>query len=615
MEPLADPNAPSPTLRLTVRAAAAPLVRSLTQFGHTVRGYGLTQARHDAQAGLTVSVVAVPQAMAYAIIAGVPPVYGVYTVIFQSLLGAIFASQPMLSVGPINTQSLLTVSVVTRIVSDGPGGPDPVGTFLGLVLALTMVKGFLQIVMAELRLGNLVKFVSRSVVVGFTAGAGVLIAAGQINGFLGFSVERSGDDWPGLIGVVERLWGHWQDISPVAIGLGVLALGLMFVARAISKLMPGPLIAVAVTGVVVMASGWTQDHLTLIGELPKGLPVPHFPMDAIFHFEDLLGGALALSLLGLMEAYSIGKSLAAKGGGNINANQELFGQGVINFVSAFFSCIPGSGSFSRSALNHYAGARTQVSSFFNAGFVLIILLAFGGFARHIPMSAIAAVLFVIAYSLIDWRYLRRVFRSNKADAAVCVGTFLATLFTPLAYAVFIGIALNLALYIRRASQLHMSEMVRTSAGPFQERELRTRATEKEVVFLQLEGDLFFAVADELRDRLMDLNATGVRVVILRLKRTHSIDATVLQAIEEFVQTMNDRGGHVILCGVKPELMEKLTAFGLVKIIGEKNVFATGFGVFASAKRALRRAQELIGASVDLEGLDREDETEGWAYQI
>ena len=575
----------------------------------TARGYNPTKMRSDAVAGLTVAVVAVPQSMAYAFIAGVPPQYGLYTVIFQSFIGSIFNSQRFLSVGPINTQSLLVASTVTRLA--GASRPE---VYLQLVVALTLVKGLLQVVMSAARLGRLVRYVSHSVIVGFTAGAGVLIAAGQVNHFLGFAVERSGDDWPGLIGAVERLGSHLSSCSGPAVILGVVALALMIGLRCWSRLIPGPLIAIAVCSAVAAGAGWSAADFTFVARIDQGLAVPAVPVLSPERFEQLLAGALALSMLGLMEAYSIGRSLAAKTGTRINANRELFSQGITNFATSFFWCIPGSGSFSRSALNHYAGARTRFAGIFNSLCVLAIFLIFAPLSQYIPMSAIAAILFVIAYELIDWRYLQRAVRSNRADAAVCLGTCLATIFVPLAYAVFVGVFLNIALYLRRASQLHITEMVQVSGGLFEEHPVDASDGNR-VRFLQVEGDLFFGVADEFQEQLADLVKSGARVVIFRLKRTHSMDLTVMAVLDQFARHLQAGDGHVILCGVRRNLMRVMRSFGLLKTIGEANVFETTPGVFTSARLALRRAGELAGAPVDLRTADDDQLFAGWAYEI
>ncbi|HRK31800.1 MAG TPA: SulP family inorganic anion transporter, partial [Tepidisphaeraceae bacterium] len=329
---------------------------------------------------------------------------------------------------------------------------------------------------------------------------------------------------------------------------------------------------------------------------------------------DLLPGAFALATLGLIETIAIGKTIASKTGGRIDPNQEALAQGFTNFASSFLQCIPGSGSFTRSALDQGAGGATRFAAVYNAIFVAIVFLALGGLVEFVPLASLAAVLFVIGYQLIDWRYLMRIARTNWVDTTVCLITFAATLVAPLEWAVFIGIGVNLALYLRSAARLHMNEMVPTAAGPFFERPIHDRSGEKQVIFLQLEGELFFGVADELQTQLSSLSRSGVRIAILRLKRTHSIDATVLHVLEEFARDMHRRHGYVILCGVREELMATLHAYGLIKVLGRQNVFAASIGVFSSAKRALERAKELVGKSIDDSKIDT-DESKEFDYQI
>ncbi len=332
--------------------------------------------------------------------------------------------------------------------------------------------------------------------------------------------------------------------------------------------------------------------------------------------EQLFGGALALAVIGMLESVAIAKAIAAKTGETISANQEFFAQGLKNFISSFFQCIPGSGSFTRSALDYAAGAETRFAAVFNAMFVALIFFLFGSLAAYIPRATLAAVLFVIAYGLIDWRYAVRVSRSSRSDAIVCIATFLATLFAPLEYAIFTGIFLNIGLYLRQASQLHLNEMLPSPLGrPFIETPIHDSSGHKRVIFLQLEGDLFFGVADELSDRLASLAQTGVRVAIIRLKRTHSIDATALHVLEKFIETMREHDGYVILCGVKPELMQVMRKYGLLDLIGRDNVFESRGEVFESAKQALARARELTTGSIDTRPLEAQIDDEPLTYEI
>lgn len=576
---------------------------------HTVRHYNVRKFGRDLVAGLTVSVVEVPQAMAYALIAGVPPQYGLYTSIIQGVIGAMLSSSEHLTTGPTNTQSLLIAATVHRLVA-APGDP----MYLELVFCLTLLKGLIQLVFAAARMGNMTRYVSRSVIAGVAAGAGVLILVGQLPNFLGITLPDEAARLPGAAGQLERVLKHVSETNMLSLGVGIAGLAVALLAPRIWRFLPGALLAVIAGAVWVWVAGWTGGDLALVGELPKSFPEWHVPALTWSRAESLFTGALALAIMGMLESVAIVKAIAGQSGERVNANQEFFAQGFKNAVSSFFQCIPGSGSFTRSALDYAAGAQTRFAAVFNACFVAVIYWFAAAQAAFIPMASLAAVLFVIAGSLIDWRYLIRVWKADRSDAVVCLITFSATLTLPLQYAIFVGIFLNLALFLRQAGQLHVAEMAPTSAGVFIERPLQEKSGKRSVMFLQIEGDLFFAVADELQERLSQL-VRRHRIVIFRLKRTHSIDATVLQVFEQFARQMKERGGHVILCGLKPELMDTMRSFGLTKTIGEDNIFEAGFGVFTSAKKALERAKKLIGGSIDTDPIPDLDETEGWAYEI
>lgn len=577
----------------------------------TARRYSLHKFRRDIVAGMTVSVVEVPQAMAYALVAGVPPQYGIYTSVVQGIIGALLSSSEHMTTGPTNTQSLLIASAVSRMVNPSA---DP-GTYLRLVVALAMLKGLIQLAFAAARMGAMVRYVSRSVIVGLSAGAGVLIAVSQLPQVLGIDVTRTKPHLAGALGQLERLLPHLHEWHGKPILVALMSLGIVLGVRLISKLLPGALLAVVAGAILVVTMQWSGTDLRLVGSLPRGFPTPAVPSISWGESETLFGGALALAILGMLESVAIAKSIAVHTGERISANQEFFAQGLKNLISSFLHCMPGSGSFTRSALDYAAGAETRFAAVFNAIFVAILFWVLGAWAKVIPLASLGAVLLVIAYGLIDWGYLPRMFRASRSDALVCMITFVGALVMPLEFAIFLGIFLNIGLYLQIASRLHVTELVALPEGPFLERPILDKHTgEKQVIFLQLEGDLFFAVADELQDRLTAIAKTPVRVVILRLKRTHSIDGTVLSVLEKFATDMRSHGRYAIFCGVKMELMRVFKSYGLIDRIGRENVFETGGGVFTSAKHALCRARELVGRSIDTFGIET-DESHEMVYEI
>lgn len=573
----------------------------------STRGYTTGKFRRDLVAGLTVSVVELPQAMAYALIAGVPPQYGIYSSIIQGVLGALLSSSDHLTTGPTNTQSLLIASAVRPLVA-----PDVrPEVYLALVFLLTVMKGLVQLTLWGLRAGELVQFISRSVLVGVSAGAGVLIIVGQAGPLIGVHAA-SVSSLPGVLGSIVSLSHAAGEVNwrAVAIAAGVIACCLL--GRRLGRFVPGPLISVIAASVAVAVLGWA-DRVPVLGALPQTLPhlqlpgTGGLPWDVLY---TLLPGAIALALLGGIESVAIAKTIAARSGECIVANQEFFAQGFKNTVTGFFQCIPGSASFTRSMLDYDAGAATRWAAVMNAAFVGVLYFALADFARYLPLAALAGVLVVIAVRLIDVAFLRRLARADRSDAFVLVVTFLAVLLSRLEFAIFVGIFVSIAFYLRTSSRLHIAEMEQTAGGAFVERAVYDRAGERRVAFLQLEGELFFAIADQLQDRLAAVRAGGVRVIILRLKRCHSIDGTVLDVLDRFAVDTRRSAGHVLLCGVRPEVMKTIQNYGLDRTIGRENIFAAESTLFSGARKALDRARDLLGHSIDTAELEGE-----FAYAI
>lgn len=573
----------------------------------TVRGYNVRKLRRDVVAGLTVSVVEIPQAMAYALIAGVPPQYGIYTSIIQGVLGALFSSSQHLTTGPTNTQSLLIAAAVTRLVTPQADG----SLYLSLVFTLSVLKGLVQLGFFAFRLSDLVPFISRAVIYAISSGAGVLIISGQLPGLLGISRSPS-SPYFGIVGDFHRMLPHLQEVRISTVLIGVFTVLLVLGTRWISRFVPGALLAVVVSAAVVSWTGWS---VPVVGTLEASLPEPRLPPLDWQSVSGLFSGALALAVLGSIETIAIAKSLGKRTGERVAPEREIFGQGVSNLLGGLLQCMPATASFTRSALDFEAGGATRFAAIFNAALVGTIFFLLQDYARFIPYASLAGVLFVVAFGLVETRYFIRLVRADRSDAAVFAATFLATLLIPLQYAVFVGVFLNVLFHMRTSSRLHIAEMVQSEGGGFVERPVLTRGGERSVVFVQLEGDLFFAVADQLHDQLDALRRSGVRVIILRLKRTHSIDATVMDVLEEFARRMREAGGHLLVCGVRPTVLQTIRQFGLDRIIGNENIFPAGEKVFTSAQRAVRRARELLDRSLDTSQLRPGDLADEIDFQI
>lgn len=637
--PSRDPAKPRESaLAPTLGRAAEPLIRTLRGPFEEARTYTPAAFRGDAIAAVTVALVALPQAVVFAAVAGVPPVVGVYTMIVGAVVGGLFTGSRFLSIGPTNTAAILIGGGVAYAHAD-------VESAMQAVVAVTLLAGLFGVVAALAHLGELVRYVSRSVIVGFSAGAGVLIAVKQLPVFLGVDLAGVETSLPGVAGTLDQLfhaatWPSWR-----AMLLGAVAVGVTLAAKRISRWLPSYLLAIVVAAVVAALFGFDPTKLAFVPEMPQGLPALELPSLDPAVYRPLLLPALAIALVGMIEACAIGKTLAARDGERIEPEREFLALGFSRIATACFGGMAPAASFSRSALSADAGARTRFSGVFAGMVTAAVFLALAPLARALPMAAIAGVLFVIAWGLIDWRYARRLQHSNSADFAVCMGTFFATLVLQLEYAVFAGVFLNLALYLRRARQVFMVELIETAEAAGQpggagalpgstgylERPLRATDTEQTdaILFLQLEGNLFFAAADELQDRFTRIATGKTQVVIVRLKRCHMVDATVMDVFAEFARNLQSRGKTLILCGVRARMKERMAAFGLVDLLGDDRVHVGGEGMFQSSKAAVAQARRLLlpddpppsrapNASPEAgqpEGDRSESRSKGWTYEI
>lgn len=412
---------------------------------HILRTYKKVRIRPDAVAGLTVAVVAIPQSIAYAAIAGLPPSYGLYTAAVAAIVGSLWGSSRYLATGPTNAVSILVLSILTPIAVIGTEH------YLMAASLMAVMVGVFRVIFGFGGLGVLVNFASRAVLLGFSAGAGVLIAAGQLKNLLRIKLPPSPRLWDSMSGVVEHIGeAHWPSL---VLGLATLAV-MVAIAKAAPRL-PAALMALCGAGLVVAIAGADRLGVAVVGEISRQIPhLTSFSIGWMWE-NDMIGalvtGSLAVAAMGLVEAISIARELARQSGERLDINQELVGQGMANIACGMLSGYACSGSFTRSSLNYQSGARTQISGVFCGVFVLVGMLAFGPAAAFLPKAALAGMIMVIAYRMVDWRGVRRVLRTSRSETWILACTFVATLSFPLEFAVLAGIILSLAIYIYQSS--------------------------------------------------------------------------------------------------------------------------------------------------------------------
>jgi SulP family sulfate permease len=402
--------------------------------------------RADFTAGLIGALIVLPQGVAFATLAGMPPEYGLYAAMVPAVVAALWGSSFHLVSGPTNAISLVVFATVSPLAI--PGTAD----YVALVLTLTFMVGIMQLAMGLARLGALVNFISHTVVIGFTAGAAMLIIASQVKNFFGLDIPRGAV----FFRTFQYFFAHLADIKPWVFAVGMATLGSGIMVRKLAPRIPYMIVAMLVGSFTALGlNRWLGQEVTgisTLGALPGALPPLSAPRFSLETMRDLLTIAIAVTALAITEAVSIARSIAVKSGQRIDGNQEFIGQGLSNIVGAFFSAYPASGSFNRSGVNFEAGARTPLAAVFSAACLIIVLIAVAPLAAYLPIASMAAILFLVAWGLFDFHHFAVIARSSRAELAVLVATFLATLVIHLEVAILLGIVMSMMFYLNRTSQ-------------------------------------------------------------------------------------------------------------------------------------------------------------------
>ncbi len=497
------------------RALCATLFRVVPAFD-SLRNYSWRDLSSDTMAGLTVAAVAVPQAMAYAQIANIPPQYGLYTAIVMTAVGALLDSSKQLINGPTNAISIAVLSALVGF-SDAERLPA--------VILLALMVGVIQTVISLLRLGDLTKYVSHAVIVGFTLGASVLLVLDQLKNLLGLTAAGTGADH-----FLKRFWLTMRHIDQtnmpsLYIGLGTvaIALGLRWVNFRLRLRLPELLLALICTTIVV--ANWRLDMqgVKIIKDIPAQLPSFELPVVDWNHLHGLGSSALAIAMLGLLEAISMAKAIAATTRQKLDINQQCLSEGVANVVGSLFHCFPGSGSLTRSTINVQSGARTQWSGVISAVAVAVTVMLLAPYAYFIPKAGLAGILMLSSWRLVDRHQLMYYLRTTRFDAWIVIITAVSAVAVSVEFCVLIGVFMSFVLYVPQAARVRITELIMTPERVVRERHA-TDMPCRRIRIYSLEGELFFGAAPEL-EQLLDAIADEIekeaRVVILRLKRAQS----------------------------------------------------------------------------------------------
>lgn len=536
----------------------------------------------DLTAGLTGAVVVLPQGVAFATIAGMPPEYGLYAGMIPAVIAALFGSSWHLVSGPTTAASLVLFSSLSVLAEPGSA------RYVELALTLAFMVGLIEIVMGLFRLGTLVNFISHSVVIGFTAGAGLLIAANQIKNFFGLPIPRGTE----FHDILHYLVTHLDTIQwPVAaVGASTLATGILI--RKVAPKVPYMIVAILVGSLValVLDLGFGLKVAT-VGALPGSLPPLSAPSFDPVTWKELAPTAVAVTLFALTEALSISRALAVRSGQHIDSNQEFIGQGLSNISGAFFSGYVATGSFNRSGVNYDAGARTPLAAVFAGLMLALVVVLVAPYAAYLPNAAMAGVLFLVGYGLIDTHHIHQIFKTSRAETGVLVVTFLSTLFLELELAIFAGVLLSLFLYLRRTSQPRI--LVRVP-DPSDSR--RTLATDPQLPecpqmrIIRIDGSLFFGAVNYLQETLRTYQRMSPeqKHLMIVMSGVNFIDLAGAEVLAQEAKRYRANGGGLYLVGVKEGVCEPLRRGGYVDQIGPDNIFTSKTTALLTAFNRLDR---------------------------
>ncbi len=584
----------------------------LLPFLGSLRRYNLEKFGHDSHAAFNVTLLAVSQAIAFASIAGLPVVYGVLCTGVAALVAPLFAASRHTIMGPTNATAFMLFSFFSV-------NPALAGRWSDLIPLLVLMVGIFATLGSLLRVADLMQFVSRSVLVGYISGAAVLILSNQLAHLLGVGGWISDDASASLVGLVMGLIKALPHTDWISVFIGAVT---MIVYYSLNRWKPHwPVFAISLVLASACFGSLIRFHIgpfegaatfVTFGMNDLMPRLPNLVREGVFNdISALLGLSLAVAFLATLENTLMAKALASRSGDHADVNQDMFSVGMANLASAFAGGMPASGSLTRSALNFESGARTRFASLFSG--VLSLGLAFFIAASagwgvplidYIPKAALSALVIVLSFSLFSPRNIRICLRSTSDDAVVLVVTFVATLLAPLHVAIFIGVAVSISLFLRKASRPHLVEYEFSDAGELREMGEKRKRPIPAISIVHVEGDLFFGAAELFRTQMQrSVSDPAIQIIVLRLKNARHLDATSVMALEDLIRFMRDKGRHLLVSGASRDVYRVLKHSGVLQTLqdgcdrkaGESNLFLTNpRNPNLSTRGALKRAQQLLG---------------------
>ncbi len=542
------------------------------------RGYTKQNLISDLMSGVIVGILALPLAIAFAIASGVGPEQGLYTAIIAGFTISLLGGSRFQIGGPTGAFIVIVYGIVSQYGYDG-------------LASATLLAGIILIIFGLAKFGAIIKFIPYPVTVGFTAGIAVIIALGQVPNFFGLTL--AGKDPADAIGKLKLYVSSFDTVNVYSVIIGLIALAVCILWPKITSKVPGSLIAIIVATVIVKILGWDESHnvitIGMKNHIPSGFPTPHLPNISLDMMQKVFQPALTIAILGAIE--SLLSAVVADGMTSTKhrSNTELFGQGVANLLSPMFGGIPATGAIARTATNIRNGAVSPISGLVHAVVLLLIMLVLGKYAEMIPMAALAAVLFQVAFNMCGYRAVIKMFKLPKSDVMVMLVAFFLTVVIDLTVAIEVGVLLAAILFIKRMSEVAevdaVTDAIRADDEEVSHNEL-ARQVPKGVIVYELAGSLFFGAVDKFKETLNRI-AVKPKILIIRMRSVSSIDAAGIQMIEDLMIRCKKDGTQLLLSGVHAQPVVALTRAGVLKQLGEENALG-------NIDAALNRAREILG---------------------
>ncbi len=548
---------------------------------------GAPTLKADALAGLVGAIVVLPQGVAFATLAGLPPEYGLYCAMVPALVAALFGSSLHTVAGPTNPVSLMVLATLSPLAT--PMTPH----YIELALTLALMSGVIMVAMGLLGLGALVNFMSSTVVIGFTAAIGVLIFASQLPNFLGIAIAPAAS----FTRLVSATFARLGDTEPWVMLVAAVTLAVGALSRRALPKIPPMLVAMVLGGAIAFALnqalGAGRTGLRTLGPLPGALPPLSFPDLSPGTLQGLLGGAIAVALVSLTQATSIAHAIALKSGQRLDNNQEFIGQGLANVAAAFFSGFPTSASANRCGINYDAGAKTPMSAVFAALWLVLVLVAVAPLAAYLPVAVVAGVLFLVAWNLIDFARIRKILATSRGEGAVLAVTFFATLLLDLEFAILVGVLASLVLYLNRTSHPIMRSLV---PDPRHSQRKMTEVEDSllecpQLKILRIEGSVYFGAVGHVERHLDTLreHSPGQKHLLLMSKSINFVDMAGAELLVEEARRRRAGGGQLYFYSLRKPVEELFERGGYLAEIGPENIFRGKREAIAGAFARLDRS--------------------------